>query len=144
MEFLRRFSDGLIQNLTSSLTTNEDAPEDSLDFQDKRTRSGSVDSGFVDGSDIAEEEDLHELPEISLDELLLHSDKDDGWIAVYDKVYDVTDYLPKHPGSEEVLLEYLGYDATAAFRSVGHSKGAIHILEKYCIGILPKNERIYF
>ena len=144
MEFVRRLSDGFIQTITASFEDIQDIPEESNNIHDKRNRSGSVDSGFVDSSEIAAESDLDdELPEISLDELLLHSDSNDGWIAVYDKVYNVTSYIPKHPGSEEVLLEYLGYDATSAFRSVGHSKAALNILEKYCIGILPVNERIY-
>ena len=55
---------------------------------------------------VCDEEIEDELPEISLDEILHHNSKEDGWISVYDKVYDVTSYISKHPGSEEVLLEY--------------------------------------
>ena len=41
------------------------------------------------------------------------------------------------------MQDYLGYDATLAFRSVGHSSDAMNMLDKYLIGILPKNERLY-
>ena len=40
------------------------------------------------------------------------------------------------------MMEYLGYDATMAFRGVGHSKGALRTLEKFLIGILPTQERL--
>ena len=76
-------------------------------------------------------------------------------------MYDVTDFLERHPGTEEVMLEYLGYDATMAFRAVGegitdlfknilhthhlgHSRGAMKMLEKYQIGVLPASERLNF
>ena len=75
---------------------------------------------------------------------MLHNNFDDAWIVLYDKVYNVTEYLLKHPGGEDVILEYLGFDATMAFRSVGHSKAALRMLEKYLIGILPKSEWMNF
>ena len=67
-------------------------------------------------------------------------------MVIYDKVYDVTEYLERgrHPGGEDVMMEYLGYDATMAFRGVGHSKGVIIMLEKYLVGILPADERLCF
>ena len=41
------------------------------------------------------------------------------------------------------MEDYLGYDGTIAFRSVGHSTDALSMLDKYLIGILPRNERLY-
>ena len=41
------------------------------------------------------------------------------------------------------MEEHLGFDATVAFRSAGHSTDAFTMLNEYLIGILPKNERIY-
>ena len=114
-----------------------------------RNRSCSVDSGFFDGSEIAIDDNVYDEADgvfISLDELMIHNTPDDAWIAVYDSVYDITNYIEDgiHPGGEDVLLEYLGYDATMAFRSVGHSKAALKILYSYKIGCLPKNERLNF
>ena len=151
MELARRLSDGLVQCLSSFPksfayeTVQEDIVDDE-EQQDKRGRSDSVDSGFIDSSDIALDCDEDEgLNIIEFDDLMLHNTREDGWIVVFNKVYDISNYIDKnHPGGEEVLLEYVGYDATMAFRSVGHSKGALKLLEKYCIGILPKNERINF
>ena len=58
----------------------------------------------------------------------------------------LTEYLEgaQHPGGEDVILEYLGYDATLAFRGVNHSRSTLRVLDKYCIGILPANERLNF
>ena len=43
------------------------------------------------------------LPIISLDEVSEHSSRDDGWMVIYDRVYDVTSFLKEHPGGEEVI-----------------------------------------
>ena len=83
---------------------------------------------------------------INLEEVSYHNVMEDAWMVVYDKVYEMTEYLEsdRHPGGQDVILEYLGYDATLAFRGVGHSKPAMKMLEKYCIGILPHDERLNF
>jgi len=96
---------------------------------------------FVTGKDPETGLDL-----ICLDEVSYHNTREDAWIVIYDKVFEMTDYLEEggHPGGEDVILEYLGYDATLAFRGVNHSKSALHFLEKYCIGILPSEERLNF
>ena len=62
------------------------------------------------------------LEMISLEEVSYHFTRDDAWMVIYDKVHDMTEYLERrsHPGGEDVMLEYLGYDATMAFRGVGH------------------------
>jgi len=96
---------------------------------------------FVSGKDPESGLDL-----ICLDEVSYHNTREDAWIVIYDKVFEMTEYLEDggHPGGEDVILEYLGYDATLAFRGVAHSKSALRFLEKYCIGILPSEERLNF
>ena len=120
------------------------SPAPSSSLRPRTISEQSSDSGVA-------EDDLETDPEtglevISLYETGLHNSEDDGWIILYDRVYDITDYLldRKHPGGQELLLEYLGYDATLAFRGVGHSKAAARSLEKYLVGILPKDERLNF
>ena len=101
----------------------------------------SVDSGT--GEELELEIDLETGLEIfSLEDVGAHCFPWDAWTVVYDKVYDVTEYMKKHPGGEEVMLEYVGYDATVAFRGVGHSRAAFKVLDKYIVGILPKHERM--
>ncbi|KAJ6634887.1 Cytochrome b5 [Pseudolycoriella hygida] len=80
-------------------------------------------------------------PIYSLSEVADHDTYDDCWIVLYDRVYNVTEFLHQHPGGIEMILEYAGRDGSVAFR--GHSKLAIESLKLYEIGELPEKERIY-
>lgn len=82
------------------------------------------------------------LPEISLDEVSNHCWGNDAWMVIYNKVYDVTDFIQEHPGGDSVMLENIGYDGTMAFHGVGHSRDALEMLDDYLIGILPPSQRI--
>jgi cytochrome b involved in lipid metabolism len=55
----------------------------------------------------------------------------------------VSNYLEEHPGGGEVLKECAGTDATIAFEDVGHSDGAIALLEDMLIGELADEVCIY-
>ncbi|EKX31560.1 hypothetical protein GUITHDRAFT_98775 [Guillardia theta CCMP2712] len=74
------------------------------------------------------------VQEYSSADLELHKTKEDCWMAIHGKVYDVTKFLIEHPGGEEVMLEVAGMDATDAFEDIGHSKAAREQLKKYEIG----------
>lgn len=78
---------------------------------------------------------------ITKEELKKHKDGKSCWIAIHDKVYDVTRFLEEHPGGEEVLLEQAGSYATEAFEDVGHSTDARELLQKYEIGELAEGDR---
>jgi len=43
------------------------------------------------------------------------------WLALYGKVYDVTDYLEEHPGGPEAITDVAGTDSTETFETV-HNK----------------------
>lgn len=45
---------------------------------------------------------------ISLNELKKHSSKEDCWISYKRKVYDLTNWLPKNPGSAEAIALFCG------------------------------------
>jgi len=93
----------------------------------------------------AEDEDFGNpegLPEFSLDEVSDHCYENDAWMVIYNKVYDVTDFIQQHPGGDSVMLENIGYDGTSAFHGVGHSRDALEMLDDYLIGILPASQRI--
>lgn len=49
----------------------------------------------------------------------------------------------KHPGGKDILEEMAGKNATKQFGDVGHSKDAIELMKKYCIGyILDDNQNL--
>ena len=49
----------------------------------------------------------------------------------------------QHPGGQEVMQEYVGFDASVAFRGVGHSPDAMEMLSDLIVGILPMSERMF-
>ena len=44
-----------------------------------------------------------------------HNKKDDAWSVFSGKVYNITPYIPFHPGGEKELLRVAGRDGTKLF-----------------------------
>lgn len=65
-----------------------------------------------------------------------HSTGTDCWLIIDGKVYDVTPYIPFHPGGRNEIVSLCGTDATSAFGGVGHSSGAQNLLQNYYVGDL--------
>lgn len=51
-----------------------------------------------------------------------HATKDDCWTIISGKVYDITEYIPRHPGGDEILLA-CGTDGTSLFTQRETSDG---------------------
>ncbi|KAH7116245.1 mitochondrial cytochrome-like protein b2 [Dendryphion nanum] len=49
-------------------------------------------------------------------EVAQHNNKNSSWIVLESKVYDVTSFLPQHPGGAAILLKQAGTDATNEFK----------------------------
>lgn len=62
---------------------------------------------------------------IVMDELSSHSTKADCWLAIEGKVYDVTKFIPMHPG-KDMILAGCGKDATQFFATHGKEGGKPH------------------
>jgi cytochrome b involved in lipid metabolism len=76
----------------------------------------------------------------SLSEVANHNTVSDCWLIIKGKVYDVTDYIDKHPGGKG-LSSFCGKDASDAFATKGnknkpHSQEAEEILSTLFIGEL--------
>ncbi len=78
---------------------------------------------------------------ITLQELSKHNSRNDCWMAINGKVYDVTSFIEEHPGGE-AILQGCGKDATNLYmtRPMGsgtpHSSNANSLLKNYYIGDL--------
>jgi cytochrome-b5 reductase len=55
------------------------------------------------------------LRKIQWEEIRQHKSVHDGWIVLKGKVYNLSPYLPYHPGGETVLKQALGKDVTQLF-----------------------------
>merc|ERR1711865_407878 len=44
-----------------------------------------------------------------------HNTKEDCWVIIDGKAYDVTTFLPDHPGGKKAIAVYTGKDATEEF-----------------------------
>ncbi|KAJ2150987.1 hypothetical protein GGH15_006381, partial [Coemansia sp. RSA 562] len=84
----------------------------------------------------AKSENKGEVSTFTAAEIAKHNTREDVWILIHDKVYDVTKFLDEHPGGEEVILENAGKDSTSDFEDIGHSEDARDMLSQYYIGDL--------
>lgn len=73
---------------------------------------------------------------ISLDEVKKHNKKSNAWTIIDNKVYNISSWIPKHPGGD-IIMQALGKDATQLFLNNNHpSYVKKTILPKYYIGNL--------
>ena len=83
----------------------------------------------------------------TLSEVQKHKSKDSLWVTVSGKVYDVTEFIQRHPGGWEILVEHSGLDVTSAMRGIlqlqvhVHTDAAYEMLKKYYIGELDNGLR---
>ena len=47
-----------------------------------------------------------------------HNSKDSCWVIVHGKAYDVTEFMPEHPGGPKIILKYAGKDATEEYEPI--------------------------
>jgi len=77
------------------------------------------------------------------EQVAAHSTPDDAWVIFQGDVYDITKFIPLHPGGA-VLNDYLGRDVEKVWIDGGFSKhlklnNAYSILSGYKIGKLVEN-----
>lgn len=73
------------------------------------------------------------------EEVSRHNSIDDCWVIYNGFVYNITEFLEKHPGGAELILDKGGKDITELFEDENfhkHSSAAHNLLREYKIGIL--------
>lgn len=58
------------------------------------------------------------------DEVQQHRSKDSCWVVLYGDVYDVTSFLPEHPGGSKIIIQLAGTDATEEYDPI-HPPGTL-------------------
>lgn len=77
---------------------------------------------------------------ITVAEVAKHNTEDDCWVILYGEVYDVTKFLPSHPGGKQAVLLYAGKECTEEFDMM-HER---NVIQKYGIskGLVKKMGKI--
>ncbi len=73
----------------------------------------------------------------TMDEIKTHNSSTDCWLVINNNVYNVTSFIPKHPGGKDIL-KGCGKDATSLFNGEDEhqEKNASSYLPDYLIGTL--------
>jgi len=71
----------------------------------------------------------------TLADVAKHATATDCWMVLNSKVYNVTAFIPMHPGGN-IMVASCGKDGTAAFNGVPHSSNAVALEAPYLIGNL--------
>ncbi|CBZ24514.1 putative cytochrome b5 [Leishmania mexicana MHOM/GT/2001/U1103] len=81
-----------------------------------------------------------ELRVYSWEEIAKHTNDDDCWVVMYDKVLDVSKWLQEHPGGLDPIKDMAGMDITNSFESIGHSSTALVKSKSFIIGCVDPEE----
>lgn len=76
------------------------------------------------------------LLQVTTEELAKHCTKQDAWMAIRGKVYNVTSYMSFHPGGVDQLMQGVGKDATQLFDSVHRWVNVDNMLQACLVGKL--------
>ena len=70
-----------------------------------------------------------------------HNAKDDCWLIVDDKVYDVTAYVEDHVGGEDSISKHAGLDNTKGFHGKQHPEKVTDMIKEYFIGHVRESKK---
>ena len=111
-------SESCIAKLSETLTSNNNTSNNNTSNNNTRKRGG------------------FNKRNISLVEVKKHNKKNDAWTIINNKIYNISSWIPKHPGGD-IIMQAVGKDATQLFLNNNHpSYVEKTILPKYYIGNL--------
>ena len=73
---------------------------------------------------------------LSREEVALHNRIDDCWVIAHNKVYNLTEFINRHPGGKFVIKSKAGQDVSKHFDM--HTKESHRIWENHVIGKISK------
>ena len=73
-------------------------------------------------------------------EVAKHNTRDDCWLIIDGKVYDVTSYIDQHPGEDSILND-AGGDASAGFHGEQHPDSVHEMIPSFYVGDLVDGKK---
>lgn len=67
-------------------------------------------------------------------EVAKHNTKEDCWVILHKKVYNLSRFLPEHPGGVAVIMKVAGRDGTKAFEAIHSIDVLMNLEEADCLG----------
>ncbi|KAF9493093.1 fatty acid-2 hydroxylase [Pleurotus eryngii] len=77
------------------------------------------------------------------EDVAVHNTSSSCWLIRGQKIYDVTSFLPDHPGGDDLILKYGGAEITDVMKDADeheHSDSAYEMMAEYVIGRLGTGE----
>ena len=78
--------------------------------------------------------------EFTAEEIAKHNKENDCWGIIDGGVYDVTSFLPDHPGGKKAILTFAGRDATEEFDMLHDRNVLTKYVPKAKIGVVKKSK----
>jgi cytochrome b involved in lipid metabolism len=97
---------------TSSSTDSSQTPNTTVQTPNNETTLADETPAEEKSQDTTTNSDVAGAPTKA--QVALHNTKDDCWTIIDSTVYDITSYIPRHPGGNNILSA-CGVDATAFF-----------------------------
>ena len=74
---------------------------------------------------------------ITLAEVASHNSRNSCWSAINGSVYDLTSWIPNHPGGEQTILSLCGIDGSSGYNGQhGSSSKPARVLGGFKLGLL--------
>ena len=87
------------------------------------------------------------LPKYTMAEVAKHNTKDDCWIILDERVYDITRFIDRHPGGVGPVANMAGKDATDVFANYHAARVYKNMLPQYLVGectdVMQSDDRKY-
>lgn len=94
--------------------------------------AGSPESGMSDTPGVS-------AGSITMAQVAEHNSKTSCWTTISGSVYDLTAWIPNHPGGEQAILSLCGKDGTTAFNGQHGSNAKVKtVLAGFKIGLLAQ------
>lgn len=78
--------------------------------------------------------------EFTLEEIAKHNTENDCWVIIDGSVYDLTSFLPDHPGGKKAVMTFAGRDATEEFDMLHDRKVITKYVPKAKVGVVKKSK----